>query len=111
MEKDVFEEVGLFLGCEDAEFLGDEVRKCELEMGMRGMKKGKTPGVDGLPVEFYNMFWEVIVDSVDEVCVEVLKGGRLPICMGGEFGGIVVQEGREDRFEELEADFVAKCGL
>ena len=32
-------------------------------------KKGKTPGCDGLPLEFYITFW----DSIQELLVKVLK--------------------------------------
>ena len=28
------------------------------------MKSGKTPGLDGLPVEFYNVFWNEISDCL-----------------------------------------------
>ena len=33
----------------------------ELNEALKNMKNNKTPGCDGLPVEFYKLFWEKIV--------------------------------------------------
>ena len=36
--------------------------KAECLQALKSMKSGKTPGSDGLPVEFYNVFWSEISD-------------------------------------------------
>lgn len=44
------------LGMEDKEMLSEKVRKEEVDQCVKSIKKGKTPGSDGLPVEFYFSF-------------------------------------------------------
>lgn len=36
----------------------------ELLNALRGMESGKTPGIDGLPVEFYKEFWAVLSEDL-----------------------------------------------
>ena len=38
--------------------------KAECLQALKSMKSGKTPGSDGLPVEFYNVFWNEISDCL-----------------------------------------------
>ncbi len=40
-----------------------------LEAGSK-MKKGKSPGMDGLPVEFYQFFWNIIENALFEMIKE-----------------------------------------
>lgn len=39
----------------------------ELHKALYGMEKRWTPGIDGLPVEFYKAFWEVIWQDMLDV--------------------------------------------
>ena len=41
------------------------------------MLENKTPGIDGLPVEFYQEFWTLIDDDIIEVYIDVLRTGSL----------------------------------
>ena len=44
-----------------------EITLLELTDSLESMKSGKTPGNDGLTVEFYKQFWEkVVTNSNDE---------------------------------------------
>uniref|UniRef100_A0A8C9X7I8 Reverse transcriptase domain-containing protein n=1 Tax=Sander lucioperca TaxID=283035 RepID=A0A8C9X7I8_SANLU len=43
---------------EDAQRLGEPITLTELRGAIAGMKKGKSPGWDGIPPEFYITFWE-----------------------------------------------------
>lgn len=53
----------------------------ELAVAMRGLKKGKVPGMDGLPVEFYSVFWEELKDILLLVLNEALEVGYLGTSM------------------------------
>lgn len=46
---------------------------------MRQLSKGKSPGIDGLPVEFYQQFWDLIGPNLYEVILECIKSNSLPI--------------------------------
>lgn len=43
---------------EDAEWLGEPITLAELKKSITGIKKGKWPGWDWIPPEFYLIFWE-----------------------------------------------------
>ena len=53
-----------FLNCKlddhDRELLCEEFTKCEIYKTVQSFAKNRTPGVDGLPVEFYLENWDVI---------------------------------------------------
>ncbi len=51
----------------------------ELLNALRGMESGKTPGIDGLPVEFYKEFWAVLSEDLLAVLNESLVDGSLPL--------------------------------
>lgn len=36
----------------------------ELQNTIRGMVSGKTPGIDGIPVDFYKSFWSTIGEDL-----------------------------------------------
>lgn len=44
----------------------------------KAMKKGTIPGPDGLSVEFYLCFWDVLEETIWEVLVEAEEQGILP---------------------------------
>lgn len=44
----------------DNELLNRELTMDELELALKDMKNGKTPGSDGLPPEFFKRFWGVL---------------------------------------------------
>lgn len=45
------------------------------------MKKGKSPGNDGLSVEFYLHFWDIIADSLLELFKECIDGKEMSTSM------------------------------
>ncbi|XP_033998587.1 uncharacterized protein LOC117492420 [Trematomus bernacchii] len=49
----------------------------ELEGALNRMNKGKVPGIDGLPVEFYAKFWSILGPVLLEVLTEVLQAGEM----------------------------------
>ena len=44
----------------DNEMLMDEVDSCEIENVLKSVEANKSPGIDGLPYEFYQTFWDLI---------------------------------------------------
>ena len=54
----------------------------ELGAAMHSMGKGKVPGVDGLPMELYLTFWDILGPVLVEVSREVAETGRLSGTMG-----------------------------
>lgn len=54
---------------------------CERELwnALQNMEGGKAPGIDGLPVEFYRAFWEVLCEDLLDVLNESIAEGSLPL--------------------------------
>ena len=52
------------LNLEEKEKCEGILTKAECLQALKSMKSGKTPGSDGLPVEFYNVFWNEISDCL-----------------------------------------------
>ena len=47
----------------------------ELEKSIKQMANGKSPGLDGLPTEFYKQFFDLIADDLLLVFTELLLSG------------------------------------
>ena len=56
------------------ELLCAPVTKSEIHNAISEMKSGKTPGPDGIGIEFYEKFWHVIGDQVTVVMNEFING-------------------------------------
>ncbi|CAM2098156.1 unnamed protein product [Caretta caretta] len=51
----------------------------EFSEALRRMPTNKSPGMDGLTVEFYRMFWDVLGPDLVTVWAESLQSGVLPL--------------------------------
>lgn len=51
----------------------------EIENALMSMENGKSPGIDGLPVEFYKVFWDCVGEDLLAVLRECLEEGCLPL--------------------------------
>ncbi|KAI3367340.1 hypothetical protein L3Q82_008155 [Scortum barcoo] len=51
----------------------------ELHAALQSMQARKAPGIDGLTVEFYKAFWDILAGDLLEVFNESLASGLLPL--------------------------------
>ncbi|CAM4567321.1 unnamed protein product [Caretta caretta] len=51
----------------------------EFSEALRRMPTNKSPGMDGLTVEFYRAFWDILGQDLATVWAESLQGGVLPL--------------------------------
>ncbi|CAM2118937.1 unnamed protein product [Caretta caretta] len=51
----------------------------EFSEALRRMPTNKSPGMDGLTVEFYHAFWDILGPDLATVWAESLQGGLLPL--------------------------------
>lgn len=50
----------------------------EIKTALFSMKKGKSPGIDGLSVEFYVHFWDIIQEPLFCLNCECVGQGKMP---------------------------------
>lgn len=62
---------------EDNVLCDAEISEDEIDIAIRQLITGKSPGIDGLTNEFYKSFREMIVPVLKEVYDEILKKGEL----------------------------------
>ncbi len=51
----------------------------ELSIALKSLGKGKSPGIDGLPSEFFESFWDLIGPELLSVFQESLEKNELPL--------------------------------
>ena len=64
---------------QQADILDQEITKEELYTTLKNMKIGKAPGIDGMTVEFYMEFWEIIGDLLFKSIDYAQKAGHFSI--------------------------------
>ena len=55
------------LSTEDSDKLNKFISSIEIEEAIKGMKKEKSPGDDGIPKEFYHKFFHLLKDELTEL--------------------------------------------
>jgi hypothetical protein len=53
----------------------------ELDAALRKLPKGKVPGIDGLPAEFFSFFWKDLRDSFFDLVQAAFSSDELPDTM------------------------------
>ena len=61
----------------DKAFCDDPISLHELEIAMKELPLHKSPGLDGLPAEFYRSMWETIKLDFHELITEISKDKEL----------------------------------
>jgi hypothetical protein len=64
-----------------SEFCDQPLTLEDLTKSLKGMKLEKSPGCDGLPVEFYQTFWHLVGPIMEELGTEIFEKGHLPPTM------------------------------
>ena len=59
------------------EMLGKEILEQELRGAVNSMAKRKTPGHDGIPVEFYQKMWPTIGKDFHRMILQSINEGKL----------------------------------
>lgn len=57
------------------------ITKPEISVAIQSMKKGKSPSNDGLSVEFYLHFWDIIAYPLLELFKECIEGREMSTSM------------------------------
>ena len=57
------------------------ILKLEISEAIKKMKKGKSPGMDGLPIEFYLSFWSIIENLLYEMIKECIDKEEITTTM------------------------------
>lgn len=63
---------------EDNGFLSQGFTLTELNQCLNSFKSGKSPGIDGLPIEFYLTFWDILASDLLTVFTDFSRLDRLP---------------------------------
>lgn len=66
---------------EDKLMCNNDISAVEIEKAVGGMKNGRSPGLDGLPCEFYKAFKTVLIPVLKIIYEEVWRGGGLSSSM------------------------------
>lgn len=66
------------LGPAEQDVLGADITLEELTSAVTQMASGKSPGLDGLPADFFKCFWSTLGTDLLEVFKECFKEGTLP---------------------------------
>lgn len=59
VQSDLLDCLSLSLAADDAALCDGPILPSEVQTALLGMAKGKSPGSDGLPMEFYSTFWDL----------------------------------------------------
>ena len=72
-----------------------EITIDHLKLALAGMKNNKTPGLDGLPREFYIKFFNIMSDDLCEVFNEITSNNQLPPSMCEAVTVLIPKKGDE----------------
>ena len=78
IQSDLLNCLSLSLSIDDAASCNDPVSSNEAHAALLGIAKGKSPGSDGLPMEFYVVFWKLLSGDLVDVFNASLQTGLLP---------------------------------
>lgn len=80
VKMDIMEEVLKFIEqtVEDRVLLTQDFTRLELDKCIKSFKAGKSPGEDGLPLEFYLAFWDLLAPDLLAVFTDFERLDRLP---------------------------------
>ncbi|XP_078527931.1 uncharacterized protein LOC144802337 [Lissotriton helveticus] len=83
------------LEAEQAKDLGSDIDAGEIRSAVRRMARNKAPEIDGLPIEFYSKYLDVLAPRLLTVYKEAKATGRLPQSMREALVVPLLKPGRE----------------
>ena len=78
VRSDLLDCLTLYLSLDDVTSCDGPISPNEAHAALLGMAKGKSPGSDGLPMEFYVAFWDLLGGDFVNVFNASLEAGLLP---------------------------------
>ena len=66
---------------------------------IKSMKHNRSPGFDGLPIEYYQVFWDYLKQIYVEMINECWKDGDMPISMKTAILSLIHKGGSRDRLK------------
>jgi hypothetical protein len=99
------------LSPEDGRALAAVVRLEEVDDVIRLLPRGKAPGTDGLPYEFYVACWEILRPVLTRVfkCI-FTSGGTLTLSQRTAVISLIPKKGRPETFNDLRPIALLNCG-
>ena len=71
----------------------------EAECALKNMKEKKSPGIDGIPAEFYKTFWNLIGEFLISVYNEAYARGELPYSMNRSIISLLFKKGEKNNIK------------
>ena len=65
------------LSDEDRKVLENEVLETEIFQAIKFLNSNKSPGIDGIPNDFYLKYWDIIKSEVSKVIINIINGTML----------------------------------
>ncbi|MCI4381688.1 hypothetical protein PGIGA_G00254930, partial [Pangasianodon gigas] len=94
--KDFLSNVDVFrLQPEQLEEMESPISLSEIKEVISSMKTGKSPGADGLPVEYYKEFVDVIAPILNKVYQEMFRKRRAPPTLNETLISLIPKKGRD----------------
>ena len=93
VQESLLSKVSACLSSEQASLCEGYLTVEEVFAALNGMAKGKAPGSDGLPMEFYVAFWDVLGADLVEVLNVSLDLGSLPFSQRGALISLIFKKG------------------
>ena len=81
--EELLQNLSSFLSPDQSQLCDGYLTADEVLEALTGMARGKSPGSDGLPVEFYLTFWDLLGDDLVEVLNASFDAGLLPFSQRG----------------------------
>ena len=77
LQNEFLELISNKLNDSDKENLGIEISENEIFIAVNDLNTNKAPGIDGIPIEFYQKYWEIIKKEFVQVIKNITKGTLL----------------------------------
>lgn len=95
---------------EDRDMCNNDITNEEIEGALSGMKNGRSPGLDGLPCEFYKAFRTVLIPVLNIIYHEVwTKGVVSPSMCKGVIKIIYKKKGDREKLENFRPISLLNC--